>query len=383
MSKCDISVELDEPAREYAPGDEVTGTVTVRVDKDCDCDGLTVSQVWSTHGRGNRTSGGEVSETLFSGNWAAGTTSSYPFRFSVPNGPYSYHGHNLNIDWYIRARADIPWAIDPKGEADFLVGPSGEAEPSTYISKPAGHPGFLHKNAQISGVKNALSTGCLVVFLLPFVGMGLLSMILSVFGNGTTGAAVMGFFVGLLFTGFGGAMLYSVVRNHLAKIRLGTIDVELAPERAHAGDALTVRVEIDSAARDNLESISATLIGRERVVSGSGTNRSTHTFDFYKEPIDLDENAQADTSAADPSRLAFSARHVLPDDAAPSFYAANNELLWLVEVHIDLARWPDWVDESYVDVLPMAAPSGDFGDGPKAQDQHPADAPALEDGAVW
>ncbi|MCP4500914.1 MAG: hypothetical protein GY822_13215 [Deltaproteobacteria bacterium] len=37
------------------------------------------------------------------------------------NGPLTYRGELLNVDWFLKARADIPWALDPKAELVFVV----------------------------------------------------------------------------------------------------------------------------------------------------------------------------------------------------------------------------------------------------------------------
>ena len=128
MSKCHIWIEIDDPDRVYHPGDTVGARVHVDVDEDVTCDGLEVTRQWSTHGRGNAEAGDTRFKRLFSGEWKAGTTHSYRVEFVIPNGPYSYHGHYLNVDWYVRARADIPWAFDPKAEADFF-GSAGQRHP--------------------------------------------------------------------------------------------------------------------------------------------------------------------------------------------------------------------------------------------------------------
>ena len=64
MSKCDLHIALDRPDGKYFGGDEVTGELTVRVNRDVNCNALTVQQHWKTHGRGNTDSGGEFTLNL-------------------------------------------------------------------------------------------------------------------------------------------------------------------------------------------------------------------------------------------------------------------------------------------------------------------------------
>ena len=120
MSKCDLSIELDNPDQLYKTGDSVRCTIHVSVDKTVNCDGLTITNMWQTHGKGNQDSGTIATEELFRGEWQPGEYS-YSCLFEIKEGPLTYRGHYINIDRYIKVRADIPWAIDPKTEIEYIV----------------------------------------------------------------------------------------------------------------------------------------------------------------------------------------------------------------------------------------------------------------------
>ena len=108
MSKCDLRIELDG-GRTYHPGDTVRGEVVVEVNARCECESLTLTREWRTHGRGNRDTGGEESTVIYRGTWYPGETHRYPFETTLPaDGPLSYRGHYRNVDWYLSARADVP-----------------------------------------------------------------------------------------------------------------------------------------------------------------------------------------------------------------------------------------------------------------------------------
>ena len=53
-----IGIHFDKPEPKYAPGEKVTGKVTVRSGKARQHDGLFLTSEWRTHGRGNPASGG-------------------------------------------------------------------------------------------------------------------------------------------------------------------------------------------------------------------------------------------------------------------------------------------------------------------------------------
>lgn len=65
MAKCDLKIALDRADRSYAGGEKVTGTVEMHPDADVVSYALTLTREWRTHGRGNKTSGGAESVTLF------------------------------------------------------------------------------------------------------------------------------------------------------------------------------------------------------------------------------------------------------------------------------------------------------------------------------
>ena len=125
MAKCDLSIELDDPKSIHSGGGKISGVVRVVVDADVKCTGLEVSSGWKTHGRGNVATGQAGKATVFAGEWRAGESGEYRFELPIADWPPTYHGHYLNVDHYVDARAKIPWGFDPKASAPFMMRPSG------------------------------------------------------------------------------------------------------------------------------------------------------------------------------------------------------------------------------------------------------------------
>jgi hypothetical protein len=51
-----------------------------------------------------------------------------PFRAALPrNGPCSFEGRHVKINWSVRVSADVAWAIDPKAVEQFEVIPASAA----------------------------------------------------------------------------------------------------------------------------------------------------------------------------------------------------------------------------------------------------------------
>ena len=122
MSSCELRLEFDRADRTYRVGDDVRGTVVVELNRRYEADALRVTLEWETHGRGNRDSGVAMTTTLSSGGWPEGGVHRYPFHVTIPNGPVTFHGHNLYVDWYVRAKIVRSLARDVRAEEQVLVG---------------------------------------------------------------------------------------------------------------------------------------------------------------------------------------------------------------------------------------------------------------------
>ena len=137
MSKCDLKLTIFDREDHYQFGDTVNGEVEVDVNKDCNCNGIDLVLLYRAHGRGNRFEKKTTSLRLFQGRLVAGARKRFSFEAKLDSGPVTYHGKYLNVDWYVRAQADIPWAIDPKGEGDICV---QAGDHSDRVELPTGQP---------------------------------------------------------------------------------------------------------------------------------------------------------------------------------------------------------------------------------------------------
>lgn len=339
MAKCHLTLELDQSADEpLVPGQLLTGHVRVDVDKDVRCRKLTVDLFWRTHGSGNQATGNLQRLVLFEGEWKAGEKLVYDFELQVPSGPQTYHGHLLNVDWFVNANADIPWAIDPSDETDVLY--DGRQQ-ETYDHGPSFRPGF-------ESTLGTLGTIFQTLFGLFFMGFASIFLFVGVFIASDLS------FLGLLFACFplpfiavGGWMVFTAWRSRVAEKLLGSVDVEVVAD-PRPGEPLDVLVHCEPLRSLTLNGLHLALVGREVVVRGSGTNRTTYRHELYREEITLD---QGRTLAAGEQAL-FAHSFQLPDDAPPAFAASDNALHWEVEIQFDLPRWPDWVKTYQLGVRP-------------------------------
>jgi len=366
MAKCELEIVLDRSDDVFVPGEQVTGRVEVRVDAPCTTRGLKLIREWRTHGRGNNTSGGKEELVLFQGSWSPGQVYTHPFSFPAPAGPFTYHGHMLYVDWYLRAQADIPRSSDPKVERELLVVPNARApRPEPLLGRAySSLPQMLEQIKTSETARQELRrtqqeaigrfrrayggkiSGPTIgwKFALGILVVGLVFLAAGVWSTGFGLETVFG----VIVTAIGAWMFYNALGNPIAERALGAVHAEVTPAQARPGDTLTCRVSFMPRNPVEHKGVTATLVARERVVSGSGTDRSEHTKDVYTAPVTLEEPRRV--AGGEPVELQTPV--AVPVDAACSFSAPDNQLSWLVNVRIRRANGPDWSSDYPVVVQP-------------------------------
>ncbi len=325
MSKLDIHIEFDRPDRTYRGGEEVTGSVTIRAQKDVRCRSLRLEYRWQTHGRGNTDTGGQKQIQIAEGTFPAGHHQTFPFRFPAPTGPLTYRGDYLNIDHYVRVRADVRWAFDPKAEEEFIVvagtPDSGEHVPVVRdgdVSSRAGLSGQLRK-VGIGGGIGLIVLGCLCFF--PF---------------------------GLVLIPLGAVCLAMGLRNILAEKKLGQVQLVWGDRRASPGGKLPLSIRFTPHKSVHVNEITAKLTSKEICTSGSGTNSTT-----YRNTLIEQDWRLAGTQQFQPHQnVRVDYAIAIPDIAAYSFLAPSNRLSWEVAVRVDIPNWPDWNKMTMIVVVP-------------------------------
>ncbi len=324
MSKCDLGIVFDRPDRRYRAGEEVTGTVHVQVNQDVECNGVLLERFWQTHGRGNTATGPKQTDILEKGPLRAGQVLSFPFRFTAADGPPTYHGRYLNVDHYVHLRVDVPWAIDPKLKEEYILLPG----PRPYGNMPSLAGGAFAGKKSLGAVGVPIGVGLLVFgafFFIPF---------------------------GLFLIPAGLIVLFFALRKTLAEKRIGQVSFTCGSAKVAPGSDLPARLYFVPRKSSHLNRITAKLVGRERCVSGSGTNRTTHTHKFHERTVSL--LSECDVTPGSPIDL--KATVPIPQTDAFSFHATDNALEWELEVCVDIPLWPDWVEKRPLIVRPRLEP---------------------------
>jgi hypothetical protein len=376
MASCNLKIELHEAREIYYAGDVLRGEVLVETSAKVKCNGLKIQLLWRTHGRGNQDSDTVDETTLYVGDWEANETLRFPFELTLKHGPTTYRGHFLNIDYYLYATVDIPWAFDPSTERELIVGwregddciprlvraadtnvikigDSKPLNPFQGFAELAGRSAASVSKQELQDQLDRLAqsenplggaawvvAGCLVIF------TGIFSTIMISVMFRDLGAFAC---FGLLPISLGLLGSFFIVRNSIAQKKIGIPEIRIEPARAlTAGSALTARMTLTPTANIKLNKVTATLVGKEVCISGSGTNKTTHTHKFVEQPITLSDVIALHNGDATP----LSAQFQLPDDAPMSFRGGSNQVVWTLDFHIDIPLWPDWNLESALFVLP-------------------------------
>ena len=334
-----LHIVFEKPERRFVPGDEIRGEVVVVVEKDTRCKGLTVSHQWQTHGKGNRASGSPESITLFEGDWQRGEYR-YPFSFIANNWPFTYHGDYLNVDWYIKATADVPWAFDPSTEEEFLL-----RWPSTGVSQSEVSQALVAASFKRDLIQANRGT---------YLGVGGIGAVVVGSGMLALGFAIDAFglmiFAGILYIA-AIALIVAMIRIKMASGKIGEVQLSLEPSPAYPGAAMTARMAFAPQSDAQINNITATISGEEVVVRGSGTNRTTYRNTIHEETVVMHQGGLV--PAGQP--VDITATFMLGEDAPLSFDATDNDLNWNIKYHIDIARWPDWSENKSFIVKPPPA----------------------------
>lgn len=168
-----------------------------------------------------------------------------------------------------------------------------------------------------SGWKAGHPDGCLTVFLLPFVLVGLLVIGLSVHG-----------FLALFNP-------RPALRLHPSAIALGEMG----------------EVEWETTGNvDRVRGFSIVLEGREEATYKRGTTSSTDKSTFARLPL-------AQSSRGKDLRRG-KAKFTVPADSMHSWKSSHNRFVWVIQVKGDIPRWPDISEEFPIEVLPQRGAPG-------------------------
>jgi hypothetical protein len=229
----------------------------------------------------------------------------FDFQFQIPlNAPFSFKGHAHNLEWMLRAAADVPWAIDPKAERPFTVKP-----PQIAVTDQAIAEATSEKDAE----PEKMSMGCqvlLYVFLAP-----LIIMLLPI-------------------------ILIFIARKKIIDTRLTDFIIEAPERRMVLGEWVPVSVRFQLKRAIEINSLKITLQGVEYWTTGSGKSKRTHTHKFHEQDASFLENTVlAVAPDATNGEVVVTTSMWIPPYGLPS--VPPDAVYYKVHAVADIAGFPD------------------------------------------
>ncbi len=340
MAKCKLDITLKGNKTHYTVGDTVSGRVNVSVDAECKCDELFIEKLWQTHGRGNKDKGKAEKVVLYQGTWQPGEYG-YDFEFELLDEPISYKGKYINIDWYLKARADIPWALDPKAEQDIVLVANPEKNARNARSVLSDNEELTQEDAF-----EMLKDNDKAKMIIGLVGF--LSLVVPVYFvlTGWRDSDYFQVIFGAVFLGGISSLAWKLLKPLVAQKKLGKVVYELSETACSAGESVDINVSFTPPSDITINDVKAKLVMTERAVSGSGTNRTTHSHVHQHGEKLITGQSLLRAGAAFEKTVSLS----LPNSLMHTFHAGDNSLSWSIVLEIDVPNWPDWSRSEHISV---------------------------------
>jgi len=107
----------------FDPGGLMSGTIQIIPQENINAKGIYVRLQWHTQGRGDQDSAQYAELPMGSGGLTANQPIVQPFNFTLPQQPWSFAGHYINIIWTIKVVIDIAFAPDLNTSQVFVLAP--------------------------------------------------------------------------------------------------------------------------------------------------------------------------------------------------------------------------------------------------------------------
>ena len=336
----------------------------------------------------------------------------FSFDVDLPNGPCTFDDSTAALDWEIEAvgltetdeeiasvtRGFTLTPGDPRERSGSesaldLPGASGNAWINDMLESlfsafghPTSHEELHERLAYIdTGTgpyerRNSLAGNLVQILLLLGMGLAFIVAAPRLFEAGSPALIWIMRAVGAGLVGWGGWILYKAVRNQMAEAAVGEVAVEVHPDQMIRGDSLTSTLAFSPERDIDLNHIDLTLECRriEKTKGSKHRRRHHHHHDdddgrryrtrTYTETLHSEElRICEEQSVATGERHAFAEQFTIPETVRHSYFhrapfwvrwlplrglTLSLEVKWVVEVHIDIDDWPDWVTEYQCVVYP-------------------------------
>ena len=310
---------------------------------------------WAIHGIGEREVGGEEEETLFEGTWETAGEYCYPFSLDLPNGPFSYDGEKVSLDWFVRAEADLEWNIEPRGDRSFLLRPGLEPGEDSYQVGIAGSylgPGEPKIESEVSPKTTTLLGAWATLIGLLLLGLGclILGLWLVLLGVEPVDLVVIAI-AGAIFAFSGAGAVYGFkIRTLKGEAALGRVSVDLDRTRFSPGEEVEIIIEIVPQDLIHLEVVQFTLMCQEETDTGVRGETFIAARRIAEESRVISDSLDVLIDKEEVLTLRETIR--IPEEGPYSFASVKSSLRWSLMVDVILKKWPRWTRRIDVEVVP-------------------------------
>lgn len=355
-----LQVIFDRQDHRYRFGELVSGKVVVMPESERTFSNIWITYRWRTHGRGNRDEGREEKLNLGADNITikARESKEFPFRFTAPNGPVTYHGHLINVDWYLTAHARSGYSFHRKCEQDFLLqssDPTGAVilgdEEIPYNDLPARSSRMQTPSSNLLEVKSGSPKTLKKWFdmespSIPIIvgGIFFLVWVFKVWLNWNPELPLEILLFTLFIITLAAWLFYRNAYKH--KLKMG--EVWLRPCVVFRGGEVSCHIEFVAKREFHLRSITASISSQERISRTQGTSTVTETHVLGEKVYTRSYNE----NLSEGRWISFDCTLPIGPDAPASFSSNNNHLEWSVKIKAELKGWPAWWKSFTMTVLP-------------------------------
>ena len=311
-----VALQLRSPRDTYVEGEEIDVIVHVTSEEALTCRALTLELGLETHGKGDKDSVSAAKKTIHTGMIPAGT-SEFDGSITLPRirraTPATYHGHFVNVDWFARAVLDMSWVSSADSEVRIQVeprnkGPEGEGETDSAPSQRIADSKLLEPDMPYAWVL-ALGLACAGIYYARTDQEGFTVVMLILF-----------------------ILTLAAWYNDRATVRsIGEVSFLVGPRRVFPGSDITACVMLSPPRDLKVNSVSVELRGAEEAISGSGSDKETHTHTLFNGT----ERLLQDAVVAAGKGLEANVRFRIPDEAPASMELKANRVAWTVELSIE------------------------------------------------
>ena len=319
------------------PGQRVKGRADVEVLKDVEFREFQIRFHWYTEGKGNRVTGEGRTETLArDGKWTSGTSHGFSFEITAPWGPMSYGGKILKVLWSLEARLDRS-LLKPEVIEGIPVLIHGTPDPDHASLGPV-----PQEREKLEAVKKGRVR--------TWVAVGTVFLIMGVFYGAANGweLRMPGRITTFLLIAGGLFISLKGLWGRLGRGKLGEPTVELSTTELRRGEEIRFSVSVRPDQKTELRSLEVVLECEERVIHGHGQYQSRHKRTVFEQHFTLAEDVVIEPHKGFKKKGSV----VIPDDAAPSFGAPHNQVIWWLRFRGDIVGWPDWKEPVLLTVWP-------------------------------